>query len=134
MSDTILAILWILLSLTGIVLQLYDTRDRTRTPFPAPSTCSSRRRPRIPQRVGYDSIIREPTERLVGPNTRQRNRRWNPVPSAPERRQEANDRTADERSSLLYPNYNIYGPRPATPPPDYIHVTNANRREYQPID
>ena len=117
-SDAILSVLWILLSLTGIVLQLYDARDRTRAPFPGSSTGL----------VGYDTISRDPDV-----TTKKKSRRWNPIRTGANQKRLLTDSTAnDEKSSLLLTNFNNHDPQPVTPPSDYI--TNANRTDYQNID
>ena len=136
-TDIVLSLLWILLSLTGIILQMYNSSDSNRTPFPAPTSCSHpHRERRLSRRALYEIEERRNSNRRL----RNTGRRWSPVPSAPV--DGLNNPVVDERSSLLYSNYNFNDRRSVfrgtsnrrhSPPPDYDHITNANQREYLSI-
>jgi hypothetical protein len=137
--DIVLSIMWILLSLTGITLQLYNSIDRT--PFPPPSGCSHPHRDRSRTRRRLYPLYDENSAHC---RRSHRTRRFNPLPTAPVIHN--NNQVIDERSPLLYPNINNlnnannfnYRSSPYYESPNYNNftnntITNNTGREYQSI-
>lgn len=130
--------MWILLSLTGITLQLYTSIDRS--PFPPPSSCSHphRDRSRVRRRL-YPNLSNDTARNRQSLRTR----RFNPMPSAP--LMDNNNQVINERSPLLYANMNslnngnnsVYRSSPYYESQNYNNfrntITNTNGREYQSI-
>jgi hypothetical protein len=132
--------MWILLSLTGVTLQLYNSIDRS--PFPPPSGCSHPHRDRSRTRR---RLYPRHNENTVHCRRSQRTPRFNPMPSVPMNDNTNNNQVIeDERSPLLYPNINNisngnnfnYRSSPHYESPNYdnfINNTNINGRNYQTI-